>query len=258
MTAGGFFLRRAGLVEGKAIGTLFRRGKERDHLAPRHLFPLFAKLCPVEGREIGEIAVGDRTGAKALRLIARMLAEVMRVGAKAVAHHCHAFGGGGIYDLGAEGFQRVERFGKHRDHHVMIAHAGALGLEIIGEKGEVFPERDRGIIGGLHLLHLPFDPRDRHVRVHGREGMGDDHVDRQVQRVEHRAAGLLRVIFDGVAFSVTTPRHALAQLEVVSVKRHAGVRSRGGQEAELRGVVERAFLAGVERSQKADQVSSLG
>ena len=83
-------------------------------------------------REIREIAIGDRTGAHAFRLVARMLAEVVGFGCDPLANHLHAFGGGGVDNLGAKGLQIIERVTKDRHHHVVLAKALALGFEIIG------------------------------------------------------------------------------------------------------------------------------
>ena len=138
MAAGRFFVGRSLLVIGKPIGALLRRGQIGDDPAPRDKCCGFAKLCPVEGREVREVAIGDGAGAHALGLVAGMLAEVMRLGGDPLADHLHAFGRGGIHDLRAERLQLFERFAKERHDHVVLAEALALGLEIIGGDIEGF------------------------------------------------------------------------------------------------------------------------
>ena len=63
--------------------------------------------------------------------------------------------------------------------------------------------------------------------------MGDDHIDRQVELVEHRAAGLLRIVFDAVALTVASARDAFAQLEVIAVECRPRIRGRRCQKAKL-------------------------
>src|SRR6056297_1887220 len=163
MPAGGFARRAALLMVGKPIGALLWRGQISDHSAPGGFRGGFAELRSVEGREIRKVAVGDRTGADALWLVARMLAEVMRLGRDPLADHLHAFGRGGIHDLGAERLQLFERVAKERHDHMMLAEALALGLEIIGGDIEGFQEREGSVLARLHLALLPFDAARHYV-----------------------------------------------------------------------------------------------
>ena len=71
-------------------------------------------------------------------------------------------------------------FGKDRDCHVMIAKAEPLGFQIVQRVDQFFSERNRAIITGLHQTLLALDPAGHDVAVDRREGMRDDHVDRQV------------------------------------------------------------------------------
>ena len=185
----------------------------------------------MEGREIREVAIGDSAGAHALGLVAGMLAEVMRLGRDPLADHLHAFGRGGVHDLRAEGLQLFERVAKERHDHVMLAEALALGLEIIGGDVEGFQEGEGRILAGLHLALLPLDAARHEVRIDRREGVRHDHVDRQVQHVEHGAGGAFRVFPDGETLAVAVAHDALGKLEMVAVKRHAGIGDVEGQKA---------------------------
>ena len=123
---------------GKPVGALLRGGQIGDDPAPGGKCCRFAELRPVEGREIREVAIGDSTGADALWLVAGVLAEIMCLGRDPLADHLHAFGRGGIHDLGAEGLQLFERVAKERHDHMVLAEALTLGLEIIGGDIEGF------------------------------------------------------------------------------------------------------------------------
>ena len=212
----------------------------------------------MEGRKIREVAVGDRAGADALWLVAGVLAQVMRLGRDPLANHLHAFGCGGVHDLGAEGLQFFERVAKERHDHVMLAEALALGLEIIGGDVEGFQERKGCILAGLHLALLPLDAARHEVRIDRRKGVRHDHVDRQVQHVEHGAGGAFRVFSDGEALAVAVAHDALGKLEMIAVKRHAGIGDVEGQKSVGVGRVERQLGARVERAQKSHQLSRSG
>jgi hypothetical protein len=71
-------------------------------------------------------------GADALGLVARVLAQVVRLGRDPLADHLHALGRGGIHDLGAQRLQLFERVAKERHNHMVLAEALALGFEIVG------------------------------------------------------------------------------------------------------------------------------
>ena len=139
MAAGRFFVGRALLVIGEPVGALLGRGQIGDDPAPGGKRCGFAELRPVEGREIGEVAIGHGAGADALGLVAGMLAQVMRLGRDPLADHLHAFGRGGIHDLGAQRLQLFERVAEERHDHMMLAEALALGFEIIGSDVERLP-----------------------------------------------------------------------------------------------------------------------
>ena len=258
MPAGRFFVGRSLLVIRKPVGALLRGGQIGDDPAPRGKCCRFAKLRPVKGRKIRKVAIGDGAGADALGLVAGMLAEVMRLGRDPLADHLHAFGRGGVHDLGAEGLQFFERVAKERHDHVMLAEALALGLEIIGGDVEGFQEGEGRILAGLHLALLPLDAARHEVRIDRREGVRDDHVDRQVQHVEHGAGGGLSIFPDGEALAVAVAHDALGKLEMVAVERHAGIGDVEGQKAVGVGRVERQFGARVERAQKSHQLSRSG
>ena len=209
-------------------------------------------------REVGEITVGDRTGTHAFRLVAGMLTEVVGFGRDPLADHLHAFGGSGVDDLGAERLQLVQRIAEDRHHHVVLAEALAFGLQIIGGDVERFHQRQGRVLGGLHLALLPLDAACHEVRIDRREGMGDDHVDRQVQHVENGAGGAFRVFPDGETLAVAVSHDAFGELEVIALKRHSRVGDVEGQEAIGVRRIERQFLASVEGPQKADQLAGLG
>ena len=258
MAAGRFFVGRSLLVIGKPVGALLRRGQICDDPAPGGKCCRFAELCPVEGRKIREVAVGDGAGADALGLVAGMLAEVMGLCGDPLADHLHAFGCGGVHDLRAEGLQFFERVAKERHDHVMLAEALALGLEIIGGDVEGFQEREGCVLARLHLALLSFDPACHEVGIDRREGMGDDHVDRQVQHVEHGAGGAFRVFPDGETLAVAMPHDAFRELEMIAVKRHAGIGDVDGQKAVGVCRVERQLGSCVERAQKSHQLPRCG
>ena len=257
MPAGGFFVGRALLVIGKPIGALLGRGQIGDDAAPRGFRGGFAELGPVEGREIREVAIGDGTGAHALGLVAGMLAQVMCFGGDPLADHLHAFGGGGVDDLGAEKLQLVQRVAEDGHDHMVLAEALALGLEIIGSNVERFHERQGRVLRSLHLALLPFDATRHEVRIDRREGVRDDHVDRQVQHVEHGAGGGLGIFPDGEALAVAMAHDAFGKLEVILEEGHAGVSDVEGQEAVCIGGIERQLAPRVERPEKADELAAL-
>ncbi|KUP91704.1 hypothetical protein TRIHO_34450 [Tritonibacter horizontis] len=208
MPAGRFFVGRALLVIGKPVGALLGRGQIGDDPTPWGFLGGFAKLRSVEGREIREVAIGDGAGADALGLVAGMLAEVMRLGRDPLADHLHALGCGGVHDLGAEGLQLFERVAEERHDHVVLAEALALGFEIVGGDIEGFQEREGRVLAGLHLPLLPLDAARHEVRIDRREGLRDDHVDRQVQHVEHGAGGAFGIFPDGEALAVAMAHDA--------------------------------------------------
>ena len=209
-------------------------------------------------REIREVAIGDRTGTHALGLVTGMLAEVMGLCGDPLADHFHALGRGGIHDLGAERLQLFERFAEDRHDHVVLTEALAFGLQIIGGDVERFHQRERRVLRSLHLALLPFDATRHEVRIDRREGMRDDHVDRQVQHVEHGAGGGFRVFPDGETLAVAMSHHTFGKLEVIPLKRHAGVGDIEGEEAVGVCRVEGQFRSRVERPQKPDQLASFG
>lgn len=177
------------------------------------------------------LAIGHSAGADALGLVAGMLAQVMRLGRDPLADHLHVFGRGGIHDLGAQRLQLFERVAEERHDHMMLAEALALGLEIVGGDVEGFHQREGGILARLHLPLLPLDAASHEVRIDRREGLRDDHVDRQVQHVEHGAGGAFGIFSDGETLAVAMAHHAFRELEMIAVERHAGIGDVEGQKA---------------------------
>ena len=93
---------------------------------------LLAKLRAMKRCEICKVAIGDGTGAHALGLIAGVLAEVVRLRRNPLADHLHAFGSGGIDDLGAQRLQFIKRVAEDGHDHMVFAETLAFGFEIIG------------------------------------------------------------------------------------------------------------------------------
>jgi len=140
---------------------------------------------------------------------------------------------------------------------MVFTKALALGLEIIGRDIERFHQREGRILRGLHLALLSFDAARHEVRVDRREGVRDDHIDRQVQHVEHGAGGGLGILPDGEALAVAMPHDAFGKLKMILEEGHAGVSDVEGQEAVCIGGIERQFCPRVERPEKADELAAL-
>ena len=88
--------------------------------------------------------------------------------------------------------------------------------------------------------------------------MGDDHVDGQVQHVEHGAGGLFTIFADGEAFAEAVPHDAFRELKVILKERHAGVGDVIGEEPVAIGRIERQFAPGVERAEEPHEFTRCG
>ena len=87
--------------------------------------------------------------------------------------------------------------------------------------------------------------------------MGDYHVDRQVEHVEHGAGGCLGVFADGEALAIAMANHAVGKFKMIFPEGHAGVGNIEGQETVGTGRKERQFLTGIERPEEPNQFTRL-
>ena len=91
---------------------------------------------------------------------------------------------------------------------MVFAKALAFGFKIIGGDVERFHQRQGRILRRLHLSFLSLDATGHEVGIDWRERMRDDHVDRQIEHVEHRARRRLGIFTDGEALAVAVTNNA--------------------------------------------------
>ena len=258
MPAGRLAVRCAVFVEVEAKAAALGRREKRDRHTPGDFPAGLAKRGAVEGREIGEVVVRDRSLAAARPSVPRMLRHEMRPRPEGFRDQVDAGGGGDVADFGRDVVKRClgARIDGHR--HVMLAKDQALGFQIVLCEFQLLREADSPVVGGLHQAQLPLDPACHDIGVDRHEGVGDHHVDGQVQLVEHQAVGLGGVVLDCKDRAELVAHGAVGERDGRAAEGDAGISDILGDHAQARPREERMLLACVEGAEEAEKLAGAG
>ncbi len=258
MATRGFAVRCALFVEVEAETAALRRREQRDRHAPGHFPASFAQWRAVEGGEIGKVVVRDRGLAAARASVSRMLRHEMRPRAEGFRDQVDAGGGGDVADLGRDVVERGLAARIDRHGHVVLAEDQAFRLQIVLREFQFLGETDGSVVGGLHKPQLPLDPARHDVGVDRHKGMGDHHVDGQVQLVEHQAIGLGGVVLHREDRAELVAESAVRKGDGRAAEGDPGIGDIFCDHAEARPRKERVLFAGVQRSEEAKKLASAG
>ncbi len=130
---------------------------------------------------------------------------------------------------------------------MMIAKGYAPGFHIIRSLRQLFAQRDRCIIRGAHLAHGALDVFQHDVVWNGGEGVGQHHINRQIQRIQHGDVRYRGIGFDGEQRPIAQRAgHFVADAYFVCVKDSAARAGLRGQRCESRTLSDRTVCAGVQ------------
>jgi len=144
-----------------------------------------------------EITVGDCAYPGPERGIARELGEIVRPGGEGLGNELRPHGLSHLLNVCRSLRQLTLVLAINGNRHVVAAEHQFPGHQLISRLGQQRLIRHTRIVHRSHHFLRASNALFHHVIGDWREAMGDNHVMRQVQAVEHAVLCFVRVILDG-------------------------------------------------------------